>query len=160
MPEGDYFSLFSGLLEAFLFQREWSCDDKWGLPKLTGKSQVILSAFQRENTTLGVSRDRHNHLLPVYFHSTMHEIFKTYISQRDWYKSLFVEKDDLYLYFRSNWRYAFFSLIWSHCSNLQSPIIKNLGQQQCNTSWKANSLYQFHSVHVFLLHLSRYVFTL
>lgn len=56
--EGDCFSLFFSLLKAFLFQREWSCDDKWGLPKLTGNSQVILFAFQRENTTL---KDRQNH---------------------------------------------------------------------------------------------------
>ncbi len=91
MSEGDYFSLFFfGLLKAFLFQREWSCDDKWGLPKLTGNSQVILSAFQRENTTLGVSRDRQNYPLPIYFHSTTHEIFMRYTSQRDWSRSLFV----------------------------------------------------------------------
>lgn len=60
MSEGDYFSPFSGLLKAFLFQREWSSDDKWGLPKLTGDSLVILSGFQRENTTLGESKNRQN----------------------------------------------------------------------------------------------------
>lgn len=76
MSDGDYFSPFSGLLEAFLFQRELGCDDKWGLPKLTGDSLVILFGFQRENTTLVESKKRQNYLPSTsILHSFHSEIF-------------------------------------------------------------------------------------
>ncbi len=68
----------SGLLKAFVFPKERSCDDKWGLPKLAGNSQVILFTLQRDNTSLRASRDRQNYPLSACFHS-MHEIFIRYI---------------------------------------------------------------------------------
>lgn len=66
MCEGDHYNRFSGLAweKKILFQREWSCYDKWGLPLLTGDRLASLCYFRRRRTNL---------LLYIHFQSAMYE---------------------------------------------------------------------------------------
>ena len=121
----DYFSLLSGRLKAFSLSDggSGSCDDKWGLPKLTGNSRVILSAFQRENTTLGVSRDRQKlsppRLLPLHHAWNIYEI---YIWERMLEVTICIcwRQNYLYIYIYIFFFYFFFRI--------------NLGISYCNLS--------------------------
>lgn len=112
--EGEYFRLFS-----FSGSGAGMTNGDFQSWQETAKSFSL-----RENPTLGVSRDRQNYLLPVYFHSTMHEIFKRYTSQREWQRSLFVSvlvETILYTYIRifekKNGGRPF-SLILCYCSTV------------------------------------------